>query len=336
VSQHSFEPGEGRWLGGAEVYDGSGRFAGTGHDARAVRRDLGGATVEVEVTFKGPFCLSGAYVIADHGDHRLYQGPLNYGYAEALGGGLVDANNYWPDLGFSQRLLLMVLPGGGTQLSLALLSRGEQSVYTVVGEYSRQSGGELSVSGSADHAASGSASADGEPSVSGSAGHPAGADRSRSDWAGRHPAGDSGPGRPRALLERPGAWSGRLSVLDADGNITGATHYAERVADTNSDRQLATALSGTGFAEDATAVFTTGGRQRWTGGGAVVGSESVWGGRALAGNLHFDGSRLRLWRREVARRDGTSKGVLHVWYRGGARIGAAFGVLDFAPAGQRA
>ncbi len=315
MSQPSFEPGEGRWLGGAEVYDGSGRFAGTGQDARAVRRDLGGATVEVEVSFKGPFCLSGAYVIADHGDYRLYQGPLNYGYAEALGGGLVDTNNYWPDLGFSQRLLLMVLPGGGTQLSLALLSRGEQSVYTVVGEYSRQSGG--------------------EPSASDLASHPDGGDRSRGDRAGRYSAGDPGPGRPCALLERPGAWSGQLNVVDADGNVTGATDYSERVVDADGGRKLATALSGTGFAGDAAVVFTTDGRQRWTGGGAVVGSESVWGGRALAGNLLFDGSRLRLWRREVVRRDGACKGVLHVWYRGGARIGAAFGVLDFAPAGRR-
>lgn len=36
--------------------------------------------------------------------------------------------------------------------------------------------------------------------------------------------------------------------------------------------------------------------------------------------------------REVASRDGTTKAVLHVWYRGEERLGAAYGTLAFDPA----
>lgn len=294
----SFEAGEGQWRGSAEVYDGRGRFLGGGHDARAVRRRLGDWTVEVEISFTGPFRMSGSYVIADRGDCRLYQGPLNYGCAEAFGDGLVDANNYWPDLGFSQRLFLMVLPGGEAQLSLALLSRGERAVYTVVGEYGRGPG-------AAPFLAAGSAH----------------------DWAD-----DPRAGRPVSLLERPGTWSGWLSVTGPDGAAAGVTEYSERVEPAAGGRELAVSLAGTGFAADAAAVFAADGWHHWTGAGAVVGSQSLWGGRGLAGNLLFDGGRLRLWRREVARSDGSGKAVLHTWYRGGSRVGVAHGVLDFAPA----
>ena len=294
----SFEAGEGQWRGSAEVYDGRGRFLGGGHDARAVRRCRDDGAVEVEVSFTGPFRMSGSYVIADRGDHRLYEGPLNYGYAEAFGDGLVDANNYWPDLGFSQRLFLMVLPGGGAQLSLALLSRGERAVYTVVGEYGRGPGaGPAVVPGSAHDLSE-----------------------------------DPRAGRPVSLLERPGIWSGPLSVTGPDGAAAGATDYSERVEPAADGRELAVAMTGTGFAADAAVSFAADGWHHWTGAGAVVGSQSLWGGRALAGNLFFDGGRLRLWRREVARSDGSGKAVLHAWYRGGARIGVAHGVLDFAPA----
>lgn len=296
----SFEAGEGSWRGSAEVYDGRGRFLGGGCDARAVRRRRDDQTVEVEVSFTGPFRMSGRYVIADRGDHRLYQGPLNYGCAEAFGEGLVDANNYWPDLGFSQRLFLMVLPGGEAQLSLALLSRGERAVYAVVGEYGR--------------------GPDAAPAVV------AGSAHDLSD--------DPRAGRPVSLLERPGTWSGALSVTGPDGSSAGNTEYSERVEPAEAasgERGLAVSVAGTGFAADAPVIFTTDGWHHWTGAGAVVGSLSLWGGRALSGNLLFDDGRLRLWRREVARSDGTGKAVLHTWYRGGSRVGVAYGVLDFAP-----
>lgn len=298
-SDSSFEQGEGRWQGSAEVYDAEGRFAGEGHDARVVRRDLDDGSVEVEVSFTGPFRLSGRYVIADHGDHRRYLGPLNYGYAEAFGDRLVDANNYWPDIGLSQRFFMMVLPGGATQLTLALLSRGEHPAYAVVGEYERTAGG---AAGAAEGAVG--------------------------------DTGDPGGEQAGAILERPGTWSGSLTLIGATGgDDLGTTGYAERVAASGGDRPLEVSLEGTGFAADAAFAFSGDGRRRWTGGGDVVGSESLWGGRALSGNLLFGADGLRLWRREVARRDGTAKGVLHSWYRGGSRVGVAHGVLDFAPEG---
>ena len=320
VSGASFEVGQGKWLGSAEVYDSEGRFAGGGHDARALTRSLDGRTIEVDVSFVGPFRMSGRYTIADRGDHRVYGGPLNYGYAEALGEGLIDANNYWPDIGFSQRFLLMVLPGGETQLSLALLSRGEKQVYTVVGEYSRDYGtGPKFSPGSAHDLRD-------DPHV----------------------------GRGSAVLDRPGSWSGDLTLLDAEGAETGATPYREQVQADRDRRMLDVSLANTGFTDNAEICLTTNGWHRWTGpiaadGGdlrrkpaandnadrpldQIVGSESVWGGRAVSGNLIFCGLGLRLWRREVAREDGSCKALLHTWYRGGARVGAAYGVLDFTPA----
>ena len=328
MSESSFRQGEGRWQGGAEVYDAQGRFTGEGHDSRVVRRDLGDGTVEVEVRFDGPFRLSGRYVIADRGDHRRYLGPLNHGYAEAFGDGLVDANNYWPDIGLSQRFFMMVLPGGRTQLSLALLSRGEHAAYTVVGEYSRASGAGppsgadqstgVVPSGGADTSSGADRSSAGDPSSG------AGADEEG--------AGDRGGGAAGALLERPGTWSGALHLIDAAGDDLGATGYVERVEATEGERTLAVSVAGTGFAGDAAFAFSSDGHRHWTGGGAVVGSESLWGGRAVAGTLLFGDDGLRLWRREVARRDGSCKGVLHCWYRGGSRVGVAHGTLDFAPA----
>ena len=298
MSSASFEQGEGRWQGSAEVYDAEGRFAGHGHDARAIRRSLDGRTVEVEVSFTGPFELSGRYTITDFGDHRVYGGPLNYGYAEALGDGLIDANNYWPDIGLSQRLFLMVLPGSDTQLSLALLSRGERLVYAVIGEYSRGSGTDPA-------------------SAPGSA-------RDQSDHLGR--------GRGSALIDRPGTWTGELNLVGADGAPAGTTQYREQVEADDDGRSIVVSLAGTGFTDDARIRFDSDGRHRWTGPAGAVGSESLWGGRAVSGNLIFGGPGLRLWRREVARSDGRRKGVLHTWYRGGTRLGTAHGVLHFYPA----
>ena len=112
VSGGSFSQGLGEWIGSAEVYDGNGRFAGMGRDTRTVQATDPAGLITVEVTFEGPFSLSGMYTIADHGTHRTYEGPLNLGRAEVLGDGLVAAHNYWPSLGLSQRFFLMVLPGG--------------------------------------------------------------------------------------------------------------------------------------------------------------------------------------------------------------------------------
>ena len=129
----SFSKGLGQWLGTAEVYGPDGVFLGEGRDTRSVEADDGAGTVTVNVSFEGPFSMAGQYAITDRGTHRLYQGPLNYGFAEVLGDGLVCAHNYWSKLGMSQRFFLMVLPDGTRQLSLALISRAEVLKYVVVG-----------------------------------------------------------------------------------------------------------------------------------------------------------------------------------------------------------
>lgn len=128
---------DGEWRGTAEVYGGDGRFLGNGVDRRFVTTDVGGGRTRIELSFTGPFKFTGHYVIADRGTHRLYEGPVNQGFAEALGEHLVQADNYWPSVGLSQRFLLMVLPGEDRQLSMALLSRGERLCYVVVGENHR-------------------------------------------------------------------------------------------------------------------------------------------------------------------------------------------------------
>ena len=302
---NSFQSGEGRWRGSAEVYDSQGRYAGQGRDARVVRRDLGSGLVEVDVSFEGPFSLSGSYRISDQGDHRRYEGPLNYGYGEALGEGLIDANNYWPDLGLSQRFWLMVMPGGETQLSLALLSRGEQTAYTVVGEYHRSPGDE---------------DAQGQP-------------RETPDAPAEDAEDAASPDASDAPFALSGTWAGTLNLLDDHLAPVGQSGYSERTAQDEHGR-LSVSLRNSGFAPDAESVLSFDEGGLWCAGGNLTGSASTWGGRALAGQFLFVKEGLRLWRREVATRSGGLKGVLHTWYRGGRRVGAAYGALEFTPASE--
>lgn len=292
---NSFQRGEGRWRGSAEVYDSQGKYAGQGHDARVVRRDLGSGLVEVDVSFEGPFSLSGTYQISDRGNHRRYEGPLNYGYGEALGEGLIDANNYWPDLGLSQRFWLMVMPNGKTQLSLALLSRGEQTAYTVVGEYHRSLG-----------------------------------DSDAQDEPRELPNNEDAPSRPDAPLALTGTWAGTLNLLDDHLAPVGQSVYSEHTVQDEHGR-LSVSLQNSGFAPSAESILSFDEMGLWSAGGNVTGSASIWGGRALAGQFLFVTEGLRLWRREVATRAGDLKGVLHTWYRGGRRVGVAYGALEFTP-----
>ena len=358
MSRGSFSQGLGEWIGSAEVYDGNGRFAGMGRDTRTVRADDGAGRVTVDVTFEGPFSLAGTYTIADHGTHRTYEGPLNIGFAEVLGDGLVAAHNYWPSAGLSQRFFLMVLPGGNHQLSLALLSRGDQLCWTVVGEYRRQ----------------GLASASPPPL-------PEPLDPSAM-------SDDPAAGRDQLLLLRPGRWSGRLHCLGPDLSPSGSAEYTETVApadrgptvrpyeapptdealaasqaleatdkpaanealdasprdgapaaneelqatdETAADEQLAVKLSGLRFAPDASFTLVSDGWTARTPTGDVVGSAALSGGRALSGQFHHDGAGCRVWRREVASVDGSVKAVLHIWYRGEERLGALYGTLAFDP-----
>ena len=337
MSGGSFSQGLGEWIGSAEVYDGNGRFAGMGRDTRTVQAEDPAGLITVEVTFEGPFSLSGMYTIADHGTHRTYEGPLNLGFAEVLGDGLIAARNYWPSLGLSQRFFLMVLPDGTHQLSLALLSRGDRLRWTVVGEYLRQlqtSQDPLPVVEPIDPAA-----VNDDPTA----------------------------GRGRLLLLRPGRWSGRLHRLGPDLDPSGTVDYVETVAargqtdsaeladpghtgttlaalgDTEraelagSDRSrtvreaLTVELSGLSFAPDASFVLESDGWTAWTPAGDFAGSAALSGGRGLSGHFHNGPAGCRVWRREVASLDGSTKAVLHIWYRGEERLGALYGTLTFNP-----
>ena len=300
MSQGSFSRGLGEWIGAAEVYDADGRFAGIGRDTRTVKADDQAGRVTVEVEFDGPFSLSGTYTIADHGSHRTYEGPLNIGYAEALGDGLVAAHNYWPDLGLSQRFFLMVLPDGTRQLSLALLSRGDQLHWTVVGEYQRQL----------------------DPS------DPAPAPVAEMDPEALRD--DPTAGRGELLLLRPGRWSGQLHRLDAEYTPTGPADYAETVV--AKDGSWEVGLSGADYSSGLSFPLLSDGWTTWTPEGDLMGSGSLSGSRGFSGHFHLRRQGLRVWRREVVSRDGTIKAVLHIWYRGEQRLGAAYGALAFKPA----
>lgn len=296
----SFSQGVGQWIGAAEVYDAAGRFAGHGRDTRTVQADDDAGRVTVDVSFDGPFSVAGVYTIADHGTHRIYEGPLNYGYAEALGDGLISANNYWHQLGLSQRFFLMVLPDGTRQLSLAIISAGEQLHWTVVGEYQRQT----------DPAQpQPPATVPMDPAVL---------------------ADDPTAGRGQVLLHRAGRWSGQLTVLDADLEAGGSTSYVESVH--RADEGVRVELTDTGFASDVAFEIHTDGWLASTPPGPVVGSYNLSGGRGMSGSLLHQADALRVWRREVAALDGTMKGVVHTWYRGDQRVGVAHGVLEFEPA----
>lgn len=299
----SFAKGLGEWIGAAEVYDHEGRFAGMGHDKRTVKADDKNGSVTVAVRFDGPFTLAGEYTIVDRGHYRLYQGPLNLGYAEALSEGLVAAHNYWPTLGLSQRFCLFVLADGSTQLSLALLSRGEQLHWTVVGEYQRQVDVDSLV--------------------------PVGVPLLDPAAVGDDPNG----GRSEALLLRDGRWKGELQHCDSNLLPTLTTEYVENVSVTNANDgnklEANTQLSGLGLAPDVEFEFTVERTSLWSGADALCGSAMLSGGRALSGHFHHRATGLRLWRREVTCVDGTKKAVLFVWYRGDNRLGASYGILDF-------
>lgn len=292
----TFSQGFGRWAGTAEVFSGEGRFLGNGADQRQVQ-DLGGGRTRIDVAFVGPFKHAGYYEIQSAADHRLYLGPANVGYAETLSPSLVDAHAYWAALGLSQRFFLMVLPDGQTQLSLALMSRGEQLVYAVVGQNDRVPEGAASPPPSL---------------VSGTS---------------YDLAADPTAGRGAVLLHRAGQWVGELEALDGERRPAGRVPYKETVRPTGEG--LAVTITG-GFARRPRRMTVrTNGWQAWTAPGATVGSYSLSGGRALSGDFHYLDQTLRIWRREVVRHDGAQKAVVHVAYRGGQRVGVQFGVLAF-------
>lgn len=294
-----FTQGIGQWRGTAEVFAGDGQFLGNGTDQRHVQ-PMNDGRVRIDVAFIGPFKHAGHYFIQNNSDHRLYQGPANVGYAETLADNLVDAHAYWPALGLSQRFFLMVLPDEQTQLSLALMSRGEQLIYSVVGQNNRVS-------------------------ETNSALLPALISGTSYDLAD-----DPSAGRETLLVHRSGLWSGTLALLDHQRESIGNAFYEEALS--CEDKLLTTKIKGGGFAPEENAfTLITNGWQTWSKPGNVAGSYSLSGGRALSGHFHYLEHGLRVWRREVVTHDGTQKAVLHIWYRGGARVGIQFGVLHFQP-----
>ena len=292
-----FTQGIGKWLGTAEVYDGNGRFLGNATDRRHVQKQAGDNRVKIDLSFIGPLKFAGHYFVEDHTDFRLYQGPANTGFAETLAENLIDANAYWPVTGLTQRFFLMILPDGNRQMSLALMSRGDKLIYAIVGEYQR---------------------VDNEY-----AGIPALVNGTSYDLHD-DPAG----GRGDILLHRNGRWHGKLTTLDGNLEKITPTQYEEAVAQNGT--QLAIDIRGTAFAQDAASMILKTNRwEAWSAPGNLVGSYSMSGGRALTGTFHYLLEQLRVWRREVVSHDGCMKAVLHTWYRGGARVGVQFGVLEF-------
>ncbi|BCX02910.1 MAG: hypothetical protein KatS3mg053_0848 [Candidatus Roseilinea sp.] len=287
----------GQWIGNAEVFAGDGHFVGNGMDVRHVQR-VDDCHTRIDVSFIGPFKVSGHYFIHDCGDHRIYEGPVNVGYAEALCDGVVDANAYWPALGLSQRFLLAVLPDGDTQASLALMSRGDQLVYVVVGQNRR---------------------------VTGEASLPELVCGTSLDLAN-----DPTAGRAVMLLHREGTWHGELVALDARRRPIGQAPYSETLLPGNR------VMREGGHFDPARRAFCfkTNGWQAWTMPDCeIAGSCGLAGGRASHGHFHHLPVRLRVWRREIATLDGARKVLVQHWYRGGERIGSEFGVLAFSPGG---
>ncbi len=292
--------GIGRWAGTAEVYAGDGRFVGNGTDQRFARTVDEDGQVRIDLAFVGPLKFSGHYYIRPEGKSRSYLGPVNTGFAESVGEDAVDGNGYWPVTGLSHKLFLAMLPDKATQLHLSLMFRGEQLIYTIVSE------AEMIV--------------DDNPSkvpglVSG---------------IGYDLQDDPTAGRNEVLLHRPGTWTGNLTSYDGDLQLLDKTPFEEDIRGT--DEALKVSLRGTLAGEDLDYCLKTNGWQAWSEMGTTVGSYNLSGGRALTGTLHHLDQELRVWRREIVTSDGTTKAVLHNWYRGGQRVGSQQGILHFYPA----
>lgn len=295
----SFQQGIGQWAGSAEVFDGAGRFLGNGADMRYVQR-LADGRVQIDVAFIGPFKHAGTYWISDQGDHRRYLGPANVGYAEAIDSTIVDANAYWPALGLSQRFVLFILPDGNTQLSLALMSRGEQVLYTVVGQHERVSASQQSI--------------------------PALVSGTSYDLAT-----DPAAGRGAILLHRAGVWRGMLTARNQSRQLIGTSEVVEQI-EPLADGLRMSWRGGMVHPELVSCHLRTDGYLAWSlPDQTLAGSYSLSGGRARSGHVHILANGLRCWLREVTTHDGSAKAVLRYWYRGGERISIEYGFLSFAP-----
>jgi len=302
ASSTTFSRGVGQWVGTSEVYGGDGRFVGHAIDQRHVQ-PIDENHLRIDLSFTGPLMLSGHYIIETRGRHRLYRGPVNVGFAETLDEELVDADNYWAHWGLSQRFFLYVTPDQSRQFALTLMSRGEQLAYVIIGEFMRanpNARGPITV----------------HPSLV-LPGIPA--DR----------ANDPTNGRGQLLIHREGAWTGELKTLDAALNPQGAYAY-KQVMLRDSDDALTMQVEGNvPMLSPYRVTLHTNHWQAWTPAGDVVGSYTLIGGRALSGQFHHLKDELRVWRREVVSADGLLKVAVHMLYKGGARVGVQYGVLQW-------
>ena len=286
--------GVGNWTGFSEIYDGRGYFIGNVSDQRTIQQHTNGLFT-VTVNIMGPIMLNGQYNIKIASDHHAYQGDVHVGYAEQYNDELLASNNYWSQWGLSERNFVMVSTETHTQLSMSLLSRGEQLVYTLVGEYYD----------------------DNSPvKIPVTLGIP----------SDRHddPAG----GRESILLHRIGTWSGQVNVLDENLAPMGRAHYTENLRIRG--EQLIITTEGGGFTPlRRTFNMKTNNWQAWSEPGDVVGTYNLAGGRALTGHFHYVGAERRVWRREVVTSDGHHKAILHYIYQGDKRVGIQYGMLTF-------
>ena len=294
--------GVGQWEGVAEVYDGRGRFLANGADQRHVRSTEDDGRIRIDLSFAGPLKFSGHYYIKSLEDRRLYQGPVNCGYADAISENLVSAHGYWPCTGLSQKFFLMKTPDGNRQISLALMSRGSQLLYVVVGENALMVHGKAAAS---------------IPVVNG---------------ISYDLETDPKAGRSSLYLHRSGLWRGEFSRLDEGGK---RASYGVLEEIENDGRRVKTLMSGSSFMNDRVeAQLSCNGYQAYSEAGDYVGSYSLYGGRALSGDFHYLPSGLRVTRREVCSGDGGYKAVVNTWYEGEKKIAFEWGFLKFEASGS--
>ena len=286
--------GIGNWTGISEIYDGRGYFIGNVSDQRTIKENANG-NYTVSVNIIGPVMLNGEYNIRINPDHHTYQGNVHVGYAERYNSELLASNNYWSQWGLSERNFVMVSTETHTQLSLSLLSRGDQLVYMLIGEY-YDDNNQIKI-----------------PTT-------LGIPYDRRD--------DPTAGRGELLLHRVGTWSGQVTVLDENQAPMGRAHYTENMR--VHKNQLIVTTEGGGFTPMKRSFrMKTNGWQAWSAPGDVVGTYNLAGGRALSGHFHYVGAERRIWRREVVTSDGQHKVILHYIYQGDKRVGIQYGMLTF-------
>ncbi len=290
--------GIGKWAGTAEVYDGQGKFLSNAADQRHVRTAQNDGRVKIDLAFIGPLKFSGHYFIREEEHKRFYEGPINVGLGEAFIPNLVVSEGYWAVTGLSQQFFLMIMPEKNVQLSLSLMSRGQELIYSIVSENHRVDADENQVPGL----------------LSGTS-----YDLSE----------EANAGRAESYIARDGSWVGTVTCLDENLKLLEETPYQESV--TIDHNVLASHREGGLFGQksDNSISLYQKPNQLFSGEGNVVGSASIMGGRACSGAFHYLRDGLRVWRREVVNHAGTNKALVEIWYQGTKRVGAQFASLEY-------